>query len=379
MATATSAFDFPKEAVAEAKGEELTPKLKRSYAQLELDIAKPSKIGGGEGEQASTPLVAEKKPEVPPRPTKRPKTVKAELRSPTLTPERLRELIEGEGVRPTWSDLFSADYTGFYTVHPYRNGPHALELLRLAFELEGKLDTKGRWPLNRQLANLPPLQAIFQVINPLSLPALRYLAEVCRLDLGAPVVQYHAIWTGSEKLLDAIYFNYDDPLPDERICWAAFVHTHEQIGLPTHSEKMLMHILKRMSRPGDREAFEKEVYVPSSDGEEEEEEEKESDLKMGKERFSTYELVVKTDYDGYFEAELRAAIQAKLTTAKHKLRHKKFVLTAGAYRAYDYKWTPAEDDPDTLCVDFYSVGRHHGVSIGHTFSADGKSELFDVL
>ena len=83
----------------------------------------------------------------------------------------------------------------------------------------------------------------------------------------------------------------------------------------------------------------------------------------------SFTVEVLSDYDGYFEAEVRGAIKTKL--GKNMiLKHDRFVVSAGAWRSYDCHW---EEDEKTLKIDFYSVARHRGVQI------EEGDELFELL
>ena len=70
------------------------------------------------------------------------------------------------------------------------------------------------------------------------------------------------------------------------------------------------------------------------------------------------EIIVVSDYDGYFEEDVRDAIAAKLDRGE-SLKHRRFKISAGAYRASAVSWSH-EDDGATLCLDFYSIIRYRG-------------------
>lgn len=70
-------------------------------------------------------------------------------------------------------------------------------------------------------------------------------------------------------------------------------------------------------------------------------------------------VVVKRDFEGYFEECLREAIWAKHKSGT-PLKHKKFVITSGGYCGYDVSWKEDEEDAAILKVDFYSPLRFRG-------------------
>jgi len=62
------------------------------------------------------------------------------------------------------------------------------------------------------------------------------------------------------------------------------------------------------------------------------------------------EIIVKKDYDGYFESLVQLLIDEK----GGKTKHKKIIITAGPYRPYVVRY---ESDGETLKLDFYSAYR----------------------
>jgi len=80
------------------------------------------------------------------------------------------------------------------------------------------------------------------------------------------------------------------------------------------------------------------------------------------------EVIVKKDYDGFFEAFVWSLIDEK----GGKTKHKKIVITAGPYRAYVVRY---EDAGDTLYLDFYSAFR---VGFG-TLTREEREKLKELL
>ena len=65
------------------------------------------------------------------------------------------------------------------------------------------------------------------------------------------------------------------------------------------------------------------------------------------------EIVVKSDYDCFFEGLVKAVIDGKMAKGE-PLQHGKVIISAGPWRMQDIAW---ESKGSCLEVDFYSVGR----------------------
>jgi len=92
-----------------------------------------------------------------------------------------------------------------------------------------------------------------------------------------------------------------------------------------------------------------------------------------------YTIEIERDYDGWFTAEVRGAVEEKLRRGL-PLKHSRFIVSAGPWRSYDHKWEECKTDPKALEIDFYSVGRHDGRgSIDWNPAADDETALFHVL
>ena len=76
------------------------------------------------------------------------------------------------------------------------------------------------------------------------------------------------------------------------------------------------------------------------------------------EQYTEAQVTVKSDYDGFFEKWLRGLLKRKQQSMGRKLRHKRFIITAGAWRFYDLQFEKPDDE--TLAFDFYSVIREFG-------------------
>lgn len=67
------------------------------------------------------------------------------------------------------------------------------------------------------------------------------------------------------------------------------------------------------------------------------------------------EITVKSDFDGYFEKLVRGWVK-QLRDEDKRLRHKRIVIEAGAYRSSAV--ATKSDGIDTLSLDFYSAIRN---------------------
>lgn len=63
------------------------------------------------------------------------------------------------------------------------------------------------------------------------------------------------------------------------------------------------------------------------------------------------EVIVKSDYDGYFENYVRRMLAQKCEV---HIKHKKIVISAGPWREYAVAF---KEEGDTLHLDFYSALR----------------------
>jgi len=65
------------------------------------------------------------------------------------------------------------------------------------------------------------------------------------------------------------------------------------------------------------------------------------------------DVVVKSDYDGYFESWVKGWIQQKVEMGK-PFNHKRVVITSGPWRSYAVSFEKAGEE---LRLDFYSALR----------------------
>lgn len=75
--------------------------------------------------------------------------------------------------------------------------------------------------------------------------------------------------------------------------------------------------------------------------------------------FDKYELIMENDYEGYFEHHVRSNLDAKLASGA-KLRHNKFIVDSGPYRASEVSYFESKSCRTTMVIDFYSVTRYTG-------------------
>lgn len=73
-------------------------------------------------------------------------------------------------------------------------------------------------------------------------------------------------------------------------------------------------------------------------------------------------IIVKQDFDRFFETWTRQAINNKLR-AGHTLKHTELLVDAAPYRGCALDVYDAKDNPKRLVMEFYSVARHgdHGL------------------
>lgn len=74
----------------------------------------------------------------------------------------------------------------------------------------------------------------------------------------------------------------------------------------------------------------------------------------------TPEVVVDSDYGGYFERYVRRLIARKLESGQ-AFKSKKVLISSGPWRSYDISWNVNGED-SILELDFYSAARNRGIN-----------------
>lgn len=85
----------------------------------------------------------------------------------------------------------------------------------------------------------------------------------------------------------------------------------------------------------------------------------------------TPEVVIESDYEGYFEALVREWIKRK-QCSQVPFKHTRIVINAGPWRAYT---VTAESKGDTLHLDFYAALRRGFGGLSHEDAASIVARL----
>lgn len=88
--------------------------------------------------------------------------------------------------------------------------------------------------------------------------------------------------------------------------------------------------------------------------------------------FTDCTLEIMTDYDGVFGSYVTALIHKKMM-AQTPFKHKRIIVTSGAWRSYDVRWEESKSDPTVLEIDFYSVARHRG------WTEEADEDLLNIM